>query len=58
MQDQNIHFKVNLQILRFSRHFKCDSIFAVIVFLLNETIRWFNTVRNGRVKTTLQMIEF
>ena len=50
--------KVNLNLLCYSRHFKCDAIFAVIVSFLNESVRGFNNIRNGRVKTRFQIVEF
>ena len=50
--------KVNLDFLRSSRHFKFDTVSAVIVSLLNENVRGFNNIRNGRVKTRFQVIEF
>ena len=50
--------KVNLNLLRFSRHFNFDSVFAVIVSFLNENVHGFNNIRNGRVKTRFQVIEF
>ena len=50
--------KVNLNFLRSSRHFNCDTVFAVIVFFLNESVHGFNNIRNGRVKTRFQIVEF
>ena len=50
--------KVNLNFLRSSRHFNCDTVFAVIVSFLNENVHDFNNIRNGRVKTRFQVIEF
>ena len=51
-------FTVNLNFLRFSRHFNFDTVFAVIVSFLNENVHGFNTIRNGRVKTRFQVLEF
>ena len=50
--------KVNLNFLRSSRHFNFDTVFAVIVSFLNENVHGFNNIRNGRVKTRFQVIEF
>ena len=41
--------KVNLNFLRYSSHFNCDKIFAVIVYFLNECVHGFNNIRIGRV---------
>ena len=50
--------KVNLNFLRSSKHFNFDTVFAVIVSFLNENVHGFNNMRNGRVKTRFQIIEF
>ena len=50
--------KVNLNFLRSSRHFNFDKVFAVIVSFLNKNVHGFNNIRNGRVKTRFQVIEF
>ena len=50
--------KVKLNFLRSSRHFNFDPVFAVIVSLLNENAHGFNNIRNGRVRTGFQVIEF
>ena len=50
--------KGNLNFLPTSRHFNCDTNFAVIVSFLNETVHGFNNISNGRVKTRLQIVEF
>ena len=50
--------KANLNLLRFSRHFNFDTVFAVIVSFLNENVHGFNNIRNGGVKTRFQVIEF
>ena len=50
--------KVNLNLLRSSRHFNCDTVFAVIVSFLNESVHGFNNIRNGMVKTRFQIVEF
>ena len=50
--------KVYLNSLRSSRHFNFDTVFAVIVSFLNENVHGFNNIRNGRVKTRFQVIEF
>ena len=49
---------VNLNFLRSSIHFNFDTVFAVIVSFLNENVHGFNNIRNGRVKTRFQVIEF
>ena len=46
---------VNFNFLRSSRHFNCDTVFAVIVSFLN--VHGFNNIRNGRVKTRFQIVE-
>ena len=51
-------YKVNLIFLRSSRHFNFNTITAVIASLLNENVHGFNSIRNGRVKTRFQVIEF
>ena len=50
--------KVNLNFLPSSRHFNYDTIFAVVVSFLNESVHGFNNIRNGRVKTRFQLVEF
>ena len=50
--------KVNLSFLRSWRHFNCDTVFAVIVSFLNESVHGFSKIRNGSVKTVFQLIEF
>ena len=50
--------KVNRNSLRSSKHFNCDTILAVFVSFLNEGVHGFNSIRNGRVKTKFQIIEF
>ena len=49
---------VDLSFLRSSRHFNFDTVFAVIVSFLNENVHGFNNIRNRRVKTRFQVIEF
>ena len=49
--------KVNLNFLRSSRHFNCDTIFAVIVSFLNESVHGLNNIRNGRV-SGFQKVKF
>ena len=49
--------KVNLNVLRFSRHLTCDTVFAVILSFLNDSVHGFNNIRNGRVKTSFQIVE-
>ena len=46
--------KVNLNFLLSSMHSNCDTIFAVIVFFLNESIHGFKNIRNGKIKTRFQ----
>ena len=50
--------KVILNFLRSSRHFNFDTVFVLIVPFLNEIVHGFNNIRNGRVKTRFQAIEF
>ena len=50
--------KVNLNFLRSSRHFNSDTVFAVVVSFQNESVNGFNNIRNGRVKTRFQIVEF
>ena len=50
--------KVILNFLRSSRHFNFDTVFAVIVSVLNESVCVFNNIRNGRLKTRFQIVEF
>ena len=49
---------VNLKFFRSSRRFNFDTVFGVIVSLLNENVHGFNDIRNGRVKTRFQVMEF
>ena len=46
---------LNLNFLQSSKHFNCDTIFAVIVSLLNESVHGFNNIRKGRAKTRFQI---
>ena len=50
--------KVNLNFLRFTRHFNCSTVLVVIVSFLNESVHGFNNIRNGRLKTRFQILEF
>ena len=50
--------KVNLNSLRSSRHFNCDTVFVVIVSILNQSVLDFNKIRNGRVKTRSLIVKF
>ena len=50
--------KVNLNFLHSSRHFNCDTVFAVIVSFLNESVNGFNNIRKGRIKNKFQIVEF
>ena len=50
--------QVNLNFLRSSRHVNYDTIFAVIVSFLNESVHGFKNIRNGVVKTRFQIVEF
>ena len=50
--------KVDLNLLRSSRHFNFDTVFAVIVSFLIENVHGFNYIRNGRLKAKFQVIEF
>ena len=49
---------VNLNCLTSSRHFNCDRVFGMIVSLLNESVRSFSNICNGRVKTKFLIVEF
>ena len=40
------------------RDFNLDTVFVLIVSFLNENVHGFNNIRNGRVKTKFQVIEF
>ena len=51
-------FKLNLNFFRSSRHFNCDTFFAVIVSFLNESVLGYNNIRNGRVNNRFQLLEF
>ena len=51
-------FKVNLPFLRSSRHFNCDTAFAVIETFLNESAHGFNNIRIGRVDAGFQIVKF
>ena len=48
--------KVNLNFLRSARLFNCDTVFAVVVSFLNESVHGFNNIGNGRVKTWFQIV--
>ena len=50
--------KVNRNLLRSSKHFNCDTVFAVIVSFLIESVHGFNNMHNGRVKTRFQTEQF
>ena len=50
--------KLNLNFLRSSRHFNCDTVFAAIVSFLNEIVHGFNSIRNARVEAGFQKIKF
>ena len=56
-QTRSFICKVDLNFLRFSRHFNCDQIFAVIVSFSNESVHGFNNIGKGRVKTRFQIKE-
>ena len=49
---------VILNFLRASRHFNCDTVFAVIVSFLKESVHGFNKIRNASVNTSFQILEF
>ena len=42
--------KVNLNIVRSLRRLNCDTVFAVIVSFLNESVHGFNIISNGGVE--------
>ena len=50
--------KVTLNFLRSARLFNCDTVFAVIVSFMNESVHGFSKIRNGRVQTRFQIIKF
>ena len=50
--------RINLNVLRSSRHFNCDTFFAVLVFFLNKSVHGFSKIRNGRVITRLEIKNF
>ena len=50
--------RLNLNFLPSSRHFNCNTVFVVIVTLLNEIVHGFNNISNGRVETGFQMVKF
>ena len=54
---RSIICNVKINFLRSSSHFNCDTTFAVIVSLLNESVHGFKNIRNGRVKTRFQLVE-
>ena len=59
MEDEIFHLQGKSQhFLRASRHFICDTIFAVIVSFLNESFHGFNNIRKGKVNTRFQIVEF
>ena len=49
--------KINLNFLRSSRLLNSDTVFAVIVSFLNESVHGLNNIRNGRLKTRFQIVE-
>ena len=49
---------VNLNFLRSSGHFNCDTAFAVIVPFLNESVHCFNNIRDGKIETRFQILKF
>ena len=55
---RSFNCKVNLKFIRSSRHYNCDTIFAVFVSFLNESVHGFNNTCNGRVKTRFHIVEF
>ena len=50
--------EVNLIFLRSSRHFNCDTVFAVFMSFLNKSVHGFKDVRIGWVKTMFQIVKF
>ena len=48
---RSFFFEVNLNFFCSSRHFNCDTVFAVIMSFLNESVHGFNNICNGRIKT-------
>ena len=54
---RSFNWKANLNLLRSSRHFNCDTVFAVISSFLNESVHGFNNIRNGKVKTRFHIVE-
>ena len=56
--NRSVIWLVNLNFLTSSRHFNCDTAFAVIVSFRNENVHRFKIIRNRRVKTRFQRFEF
>ena len=56
-QTRSFICKANLKFLRSSRHFNCETVFAVIVSFFNESFLGFSNIRNGRVKTRFEIVE-
>ena len=52
---RSLIWKVNLKFLHSSRHFNCDTVFAVIVSFLNEYVHGFNNVHKRRTNTRFQI---
>ena len=50
--------KVNFNILSSSRHVNCDTVFTVLVSLLNESVHGFNNICKGSISTRFQIVEF
>ena len=50
--------KVNLNFLRSSRHFDCDTAFAALLPFLNESVHGFNRIRNEKEETGYQIVKF
>ena len=49
--------KLNLNFLRSSRRFNCDTAFTVFVPVLNESVHGLNNIRSATVQTSLQIAE-
>ena len=49
-------YKANLNFLRSSRHFNCDTAFLVIAFFFKKSGHGFDNCRNGGVETGFQIV--
>ena len=56
-KDTSFICEVNRNFLHSLRHFNCDTVFAVIVNFLKESVHGFNNIRKGRLKTGFQIVK-